>query len=27
VCAEPFEKYMKNFGAALQKLGPAERKG
>jgi coenzyme F420-reducing hydrogenase delta subunit len=25
VCAEPFEKYMKNFGAALQKLGPAER--
>lgn len=25
VCAEPFEKYMKKFGAALQKLGPAER--
>jgi coenzyme F420-reducing hydrogenase delta subunit len=25
VCAEPFEKYMKSFGAALEKLGPAER--
>ncbi len=25
VCAEPFEKYMRNFGAALKKLGPAGR--
>ena len=25
VCAEPFEKYMRNFGDALRKLGPVER--
>ena len=25
VCAEPFEKYMKSFGATLQKLGPATK--
>jgi F420-non-reducing hydrogenase iron-sulfur subunit len=27
VCAEPFEKYMKNFGAQLRKLGPAGEDG
>jgi coenzyme F420-reducing hydrogenase delta subunit len=27
VCAEPFEKYMKNFGNALRKLGPAGKGG
>ncbi|MDD3643379.1 MAG: hydrogenase iron-sulfur subunit [Candidatus Krumholzibacteria bacterium] len=25
VCAEPFEKHMKQFGAALKKIGPAAR--
>ena len=24
VCAEPFEKYMKNFNTALKKIGPAK---
>ena len=27
VCAEPFEKYMRSFGEALRKLGPAGREG
>jgi len=26
VCAEPFQKHMKNFSEALRKLGPAARK-
>jgi F420-non-reducing hydrogenase iron-sulfur subunit len=25
VCAEPFQKYMKSFGDALRKLGPAKK--
>jgi coenzyme F420-reducing hydrogenase delta subunit len=25
VCAEPFQKYMKNFSEALSKLGPAQK--
>ena len=25
VCAEPFQKYMKNFSAALSNLGPAQK--
>jgi coenzyme F420-reducing hydrogenase delta subunit len=25
VCAEPFQKYMKQFGEALRKLGPAKK--
>jgi len=25
VCAEPFQKYMRSFGEALRKLGPARR--
>ncbi len=27
VCAEPFEKYMRSFGEALRKLGPAGKEG